>query len=414
MDAPSTSTPAVYKEEAAWRACSCLRTSVSRLCAAEYTGRWHIYEVSARQEMSALEEHETVQFPRASHRYYCQPWEVPYDFRHPLNLRAAKWAASEERLRQRAGTDAAPWAASRDRQRSGHAADSRDKSAFGESALSVCLEHSMSSEQIYLDIRRLRAYVPGALKTEDDFIAQQAAIRELERELGNAGLRRRMCASVSRDIRRTLLPCAPKSTAFGPQQPNMVKVYRCQVAIVTHLQRLMYAIVKYGCGDGTIDVERNTRLYHEMKNRERNFGGNDSQIVFPQKTCHEWRSYWATDNPLQRALDIITSLWQGLRIYRGGLTYDGDSRYPKVRYSVRDLLSIVNVVPHLASSADHRQQLKLQCDVIAESTRDYYDTVLLNPVLDLYGKMYNPFSFIDDFMHPRNGIVIDQAIFAMA
>ena len=368
-----------------------------------------IYETTARPEMDALVEH---QFPRAPHRYENQPWESRYDPRYPLRLFAAQFASMQEQQQGMLASDEVYWAALRDRQRGALA-----NSALGEKALAVYIAHSTPSEQIYRDICRLRTYIPGAVKTEFDFQTQQTAISKLERELCDVPRRRRMLASVSRDTRRTQLECTPKSTAFGPKQPSWAVIFDRETAITTQLQRLMCAMVKYGCGDDTIDVERNNVHYHAMVNRHKHFGGDKSKIVMPQTTCHEWRSYWTTDNPLQRTLDIITSLWQGLRIYRGELNEDGNSRYPRVCYSVRDLLAIIDVVPHLTLSVDHRhrQQLTLQCERIAQLTRDYYDSVisLLDQTLDSFGNPRKPFSVIDNFMHQCNGIVIDRAIFDM-
>ena len=187
----------------------------------------------------------------------------------------------------------------------------------GERALSVFLDHSSMSEQINRDICRLRAYVPCAVHTEDDFMARQTAITELERELCDAARSQHMLALVSKETWRAVRP--PPATEYE-------RIWVLEHGISKQLRRLMCLMAEYGCGDDTIDIQRNTRHYLHMLNRQKRFGGDESKILMPQKTCHEWRSYRDTDHPRQLTLDLITTLRQGLNIYMGGINDNGIAR----------------------------------------------------------------------------------------
>lgn len=275
----------------------------------------------------------------------------------------------------------------------------------GEGALSVFSAYSSVSEHIQRDICALRTYVPGAVRTEDEFKKRQAVIRELERDLCDAAYNSHILALVSKDIRRTVL----LQPAVNDALDVPARMWLHEEAIKTQLRRLMCAMVEYGCGDDKIDVERNVTRYHEKRQRRRNLGGDESQIVMPQKTCHEWRSYQATDSPRQQTLDLLTTLQQGLHIYNGGFNEDGASIYPRKCHSVRDLLGIVDVVPHLPLPKDdsHRRELRRQCEVIAKLTRDYYDSFFS---ISEY-KFKFTFENMDKFMHARCGIRIDRDVF---
>lgn len=243
----------------------------------------------------------------------------------------------------------------------------------GERALAVFLEHNSSSEQIKRDICGLRAYVPGAVPMLHNFMARQAAIAELEKELCAATRSHHMLALVCTETRRALLHLPAASDMSRSHR----RIESCEAAITTQLRRLMCLMVRYGCGDDTIGVHRST--------------------------------YGATDNPRQQTLDLLETLQQGLNIYTRGLDDNGNFMYPLKYYSVRDLLTIVDVVPQLPLPVDdtHRRELRQQCELVAKLARDYYDWY---GVENRYGRTFRA---IHAFMYVHGGILVNTDIFDM-